>query len=100
MNQRLINRGDEFRFPFTAEDRPVTRPGGPRWFVPTSIHTVFITLLILLTLSLCVIDAKGVPLLLIVLMYAGRMRVALTHRAEQRRTNELLNELLDEDREL
>ena len=94
MNQRLIIPVDDMRNPLMANDRPDPQPRGR--FLPTSIHTVFITLLILIALSLCFIDAKGIPILLLVLMYAGRMRVALTHRAEQRRTNELLTELLDE----
>lgn len=63
--------------------------------IPTSPHSVFLLLLNLAALSLAFFDAKGIVILVLSLMFTSLMRVLLTNRAEQRRTNELLEELID-----
>lgn len=63
--------------------------------VPTSAYTVFLLVLILVALSVAFFDPKGIVLLVVVLAYAAHIRLLLTQRAEQRRTNELLEELID-----
>ncbi|GMA17216.1 MULTISPECIES: hypothetical protein [Deinococcus] len=73
------------------EMEPRTR----RSFFPSSIYTVFLILLNLAAFSVAVVDAKGLVLVVLSLMYTVHMRVQLTQREEQRRTNELLEELLD-----
>lgn len=64
--------------------------------IPTNGYTVFLLLLILVALSVAFFDPKGIVLLVVVLAYAAHIRLQLTQRAEQRRTNELLEELLDD----
>ena len=63
--------------------------------VPTNLYTVFVLLLNLAALSLVFWDAKGVVVLMLTLMYTAHLRLLLTQRSEQRRTNELLEELLE-----
>ncbi|PNY79322.1 hypothetical protein [Deinococcus koreensis] len=63
--------------------------------VPTTAYTVFLLMLSLGGLSVAFVDPKGLVLLVVVLAYAAHVRLLLTGRAEQRRTNELLEELLD-----
>ncbi|GGO37156.1 hypothetical protein [Deinococcus humi] len=62
---------------------------------PTSAYTVGLLLLNLAALSLAFFDAKGLVVLILSLMYTAHLRLLLTSRAEQRRTNELLEEWLD-----
>ena len=64
--------------------------------IPTNAYTAFLLLLILVALSVVFFDPKGVVLLVVVLAYAVHVRLLLTQRAQQRRTNELLEELLDD----
>lgn len=63
--------------------------------IPTNVYTVFLLLLILVASSVAFFDPKGIVLLVVVLAYTAHVRLQLTQRAEQRRTNELLEELLD-----
>jgi hypothetical protein len=63
--------------------------------LPKSLYTVFLLLLNLAALSVAVVDAKGIAVFVLTLMYSVHLRVQLTQREEQRRTNELLEELLD-----
>ena len=64
--------------------------------IPTNAYTAFLLLLILVALSVVFFDPKGMVLLVVVLAYAVHVRLLLTQRAQQRRTNELLEELLDD----
>ena len=63
--------------------------------IPTNLYTPFLLLLNVAALSVAFLDAKGIVLALLSLAYTAHMRVLLTQRAEQRRTNDLLEELLD-----
>ena len=63
--------------------------------MPTNVYTAFLLLLILVALSVAFFDPKGIVLVVVVLAYTAHVRLQLTQRAEQRRTNELLEELLD-----
>jgi len=63
--------------------------------LPGNLYTIFLLLLNLLALSVAVVDAKGIALFILTLMYTAHMRVQLTRREEQRRTNELLEDLVD-----
>ena len=73
------------------EGRAVTR----RWPVPTNVYTVFLLFLNLAVLSVAFFDPKGIALLLVSLAFSAHVRLLLTQREAQRRTNELLEELLD-----
>lgn len=64
--------------------------------LPTNAYTAFLLLLILVALSVAFFDPKGLVLLVVVLAYGVHVRLMLTQRAEQRRTNELLEELIDD----
>ena len=64
--------------------------------IPTNAYTAFLLLLVLVALSVVFFDPKGMALLVVVLAYAVHVRLLLTQRAQQRRTNELLEELLDD----
>lgn len=66
-----------------------------RWPIPTTFYTAFLILLNLAALSVAVYDAKGVVLVFVSLAYTVVIRLMLTQREAQRRTNELLEELLD-----
>lgn len=61
----------------------------------SSAYTVGLLLLNLAALSLAFFDAKGLVVLILSLMYTAHLRLLLTSRAEQRRTNALLEEWLD-----
>lgn len=76
-------------------ERQEARSGKAGLPIPTSLHTVFLLLLNLAALSLAFNDAKGIVILVLSLMFTAHMRLLLTTRAEQRRTNELLEELID-----
>ncbi len=65
------------------------------WFSPANAYTVGLLLVNLAALSLAFFDAKGTVLFVLSLMYTAHLRLLLTGRAEQRRTNELLEELLE-----
>lgn len=62
---------------------------------PSSVYTVGLLLLNLAALSVAFFDAKGLVVLVLSLMYTAHLRLLLTSRADQRRTNELLEEWLD-----
>ena len=57
--------------------------------------TIFLTLLNLAALALAIYDAKGLLILLITIGFSLNMRLKLTQREEQRITNELLEEILE-----
>lgn len=77
--------------PTQAESRE-RRRGVP---VPTNLYTVFLILLNLATLSVAMYDVRGIALVFLSMAYTVHVRLLLTQREEQRRTNELLEEMLD-----
>lgn len=83
-----------------AEQTPERVPAHPpiqksRSLWPSSVYTVGLLLLNLAALSVAFFDAKGLVVLILSLMYTAHLRLLLTSRADQRRTNELLEEWLD-----
>lgn len=58
-------------------------------------YYMFLTLLNLAALALAIYDAKGLLILLITIGFSLNMRLKLTTREEQRITNELLEEILE-----
>lgn len=91
MTLPLLN--DAERTPDHVPTHSPTRKSRPFW--PGNAYTVGLLLLNLAALSLAFFDAKGLVVLVLTLMYTAHLRLLLTSRAEQRRTNELLEEWLD-----
>ena len=91
----MTNADVDFPAPYETEEPPVRRAKPRKLPTATNVYTVFLLLLILAAMSVVFFDVKAVVLLVVVLAYAAHLRLMLTQRAEQRRTNDLLEELLD-----
>lgn len=82
MNQNLI-------------DRTMAGKVAKRFDFKFNAYYIFLTLLNLAALALAVYDAKGLLILFVTIGFSLNMRLKLAIREEQRITNELLEEILE-----
>ncbi len=76
-------------------DRTMVGKVARRFDFKFNAYYIFLTLLNLAALALAIYDAKGLLILLITVGFSLNMRLKLTTREEQRITNELLEEILE-----
>ncbi|GGO33500.1 hypothetical protein [Deinococcus humi] len=76
-------------------DRTMVGKVARRFDFKFNAYYTFLTLLNLAALALAIYDAKGLLILLITIGFSLNMRLKLTQREEQRITNELLEEILE-----
>ncbi|WP_415814184.1 hypothetical protein [Deinococcus marmoris] len=76
-------------------DRTMVGKVAKRFDFKFNAYYIFLTLLNLAVVALAFYDAKGLVILFITIGFSLNMRLKLTQREEQRITNELLEEILE-----